>query len=97
MNAGDASSRTEASTVKEREKRWARDMPAYKRLREEGYQPPGIDGAAYLEANATTKFEIESGRAYAGQATQVKEAVDFFEQGTGHSVYEPATKPKEIP
>lgn len=95
MNAGDASSRGDARAVKAREKRWDKDMPAYKRLRQEGFQPPRIDGAAALERDATTRFEIESGRAYRGQEKQVKDAVSFFEDGTGRSVFEPATKPKE--
>jgi hypothetical protein len=95
MNAGDASSRGDARSVRAREKRWQKDMPAYKRLRQEGYQPPSIDGAAALERDATTKFEIESGRAYRGQEKQVRDAVAFFEEGTGHSVFEPAVKSKE--
>jgi hypothetical protein len=95
MNAGDASSRGDARSAKARDKRWEKDMPAYKRLRQEGYQPPSIDGAAALERDASTKFEIESGRAYRGQEKQVKDAVAFFEEGTGRSVFEPAAKPKE--
>lgn len=95
MNAGDASSRGDARSVKARDKRWEKDMPAYKRLRQEGFQPPSIDGAAALERDASTKFEIESGRAYRGQEKQVKDAVAFFEEGTGRSVFEPAAKPKE--
>src|SRR5882724_10572789 len=31
------------------EKRWDQDMPAYKRMRNRGLQPRGIDGAALLE------------------------------------------------
>jgi hypothetical protein len=35
-------------------------MPAYKRLRKNGVQPKGIDGAAALEARASTVAEVES-------------------------------------
>ena len=46
----------------QREKRWNRDMPAYKRLRKNGLQPKSVDGAAKLESQATTKQQIETGR-----------------------------------
>lgn len=49
-----------------REKRWDRDMPAYKRLREEGLQPKSIDGAGDLETRANDKLEIEGGAVIAG-------------------------------
>jgi len=42
-----------------REARWQKDMPAYKRLREDGLQPKGIDGCAEVEAKASTVFEVE--------------------------------------
>lgn len=44
------------------EKSWDRDMPAYKRLRREGLQPRGIDGAADMETRADHPLEIEMGR-----------------------------------
>jgi len=44
-----------------RERRLARDLDAYRRLRREGLQPPSTDGAARLEAEAVTKAEIETG------------------------------------
>jgi hypothetical protein len=37
-----------------------KDMPAYKRLRDEGLQPPSVRGAADLEARAVSKADIES-------------------------------------
>jgi hypothetical protein len=43
----------------DRERRWQRDMPAYKRLRQQGLQPRQIDGAAILEKHATEKWQIE--------------------------------------
>ena len=40
-------------------KNWEKDMPAYKRLRQNGVQPRGIDGAAALEARAETPAQVE--------------------------------------
>lgn len=37
-------------------------MPAYRELRKQGLQPPQIDGADKLSAQAETKFEIERGK-----------------------------------
>jgi len=42
-----------------REKRWSKDMPAYKRLRQQGLQPRQIDGSAILEKHATERWQIE--------------------------------------
>jgi hypothetical protein len=50
----------EVAKINERAKNWDKDMPAYKRLRKNGLQPKGIDGAAALEARATTAAEVES-------------------------------------
>lgn len=72
------------------EARWDRDMPAYKRLREQGFQPPSIDGAAELESKASSRFEIESGKTYPGQEKQVADAVSFVQESIGRSVFEPA-------
>lgn len=41
------------------EKNWSKDMPAYKRLRDQGYQPKQIDGCARLEQSALTVAEVE--------------------------------------
>ena len=43
------------------ERQWSRDMPAYKSMRQQGLQPPSIDGAADLATRATSTFEIETG------------------------------------
>lgn len=48
------------SEVNNRARRWDKDMPAYKRLRQQGYQPRNIDGCARLEATASTAAQIES-------------------------------------
>jgi hypothetical protein len=51
----------EAINIDAREARWSKDMPAYKRFREKGYQPPGIDGCDYLEATAKSDIWVSSG------------------------------------
>lgn len=51
----------EAVAINAKEKRWQRDMPAYKVLRDQGVQPKAIDGAADLAARAESKMEVESG------------------------------------
>lgn len=43
------------------EGRWDKDMPAYKRLRRDGLQPPHIDGCAELEAKAETPTQVQTG------------------------------------
>lgn len=82
-----------AAADKAREKRWAVDMPAYKRLRAHGYQPPRIDGSAELERKAETRFEIESGQIH--DQRQLSEAVSIVEDSLGHSIYEPQTTPNQ--
>jgi len=47
--------------INETEKRWHKDMDAYKRLRNDGLQPKTIDGAANVEAKATEKYQVETG------------------------------------
>jgi len=42
-----------------REKRWERDIAAYKRLRKEGLQPRGLNGAAARERRGETRYDIE--------------------------------------
>lgn len=44
------------------EKRWERDMPAYKALRADGLQPRRIDGCGDLQARADTRLEVEYGK-----------------------------------
>lgn len=94
LHAGAANSSAKYHEVENREKRWNRDMPAYKRLREQGYQPAHIDGAADLERDASTRFEIESGQVFKGKEKDVTEAVQFVEDLTGKSIFDPVTTPK---
>lgn len=42
-----------------REKRWHRDMDAYKRLRKDGIQPPQIDGSALRERQGQDIYDVE--------------------------------------
>ena len=44
------------------EKRWNVDMPAYKSLRDQGYQPPSVDGSHELAQKAQTETDITVGR-----------------------------------
>ena len=53
--------RSDAATAKAREKRWNRDIPAYKRLRADGLQPGTVDGAGDLEARANHEAEVTMG------------------------------------
>lgn len=46
------------------ESQWDKDMPAYKRLRQDGTQPRSIDGCAELETRASTRLEIEQGHVF---------------------------------
>jgi hypothetical protein len=49
-----------AQWVNETEKRWHKDMAAYKRLVRDGVQPMQIDGCAEREARANTREQVES-------------------------------------
>ena len=42
----------------EMEDRWGKDMPAYRRMRNAGMQPKGIDGCAKLENEVGGQLEI---------------------------------------
>lgn len=42
------------------EKRWAVDMAAYKRLRNDGLHPEQIDGCAVLESEAKNEWQVEN-------------------------------------
>lgn len=42
-----------------REKRWDKDMPAYRRMRHRGMQPRQIDGAARTEDNVDDQIDID--------------------------------------
>lgn len=67
--------KVEANRIAQTENRWDKDMAAYRRLRKDGLQPKGIDGAAKIEGNAELRHEVESGQLLQTrvQRTQVKE------------------------
>lgn len=46
------------------EARWAKDMPAYARLRANGLQPKQINGCAELETRAKSQTEVEMGHIF---------------------------------
>jgi hypothetical protein len=48
-----------AAWVNDTEKRWHKDMAAYKRLVGDGLQPQKIDGCAVLEKRAEHRHQIE--------------------------------------
>lgn len=41
-----------------REQRWAQDMPAFKRLHDQGLTPPRVDGSALREREGKTEYDI---------------------------------------
>jgi len=61
--------------INQTEARWDKDMPAYKRLRADGIQPSRIDGAAQIESQAETRFEVESGSLHPGGAKQIESEI----------------------
>lgn len=48
------------SQTTELEKNWNNDIPAYRRLVKDGIQPAHVDGAADMEAKATSREQIET-------------------------------------
>lgn len=62
VQVGSNSTTTRGAVVEatnQREKRWNKDMPAYKRLRKQGLQPRKIEGSSLLEKHATSRWQIE--------------------------------------
>ena len=51
----------EVAKINTTEKGWQKDMPAYKRLRQNGLQPKSIDGAAEIEKKAKHEWQVETG------------------------------------
>ena len=49
-----------------------KDMEAYKRLRSAGIQPKGIDGSAYVERHAGSKWEVQSGTVLTGEKKDIR-------------------------
>jgi len=65
-----------ASQTKTAEKQLVKDREAFKAMREQGIQPASLKGAAAMQAKATTKHEIETGRLMPKEiATKVESTV----------------------
>lgn len=66
----------EATRLVRTDKQWDQDMGAYKRIRDNGVQPPRIDDCAALEAHASDQFEVEMGKLVPKEMkAQVKEGL----------------------
>ena len=66
----------ETVRINRTEAQWDKDMPAYKRIRQNGVQPKRIDNAAELETRANDQFEIEMGTVVPeNRKSQVKEGL----------------------
>ena len=59
--------------VEKRERQLDRDMPAYKRLRQDGIQPRHILGSQHWEQNARDRIEIEHETHYGKDLNIAKE------------------------
>lgn len=53
--------KAEVRRTEEKERLLSKDLPAYKRLRDDGLQPRNIDGSADLEGKVTSQFDIDLG------------------------------------
>jgi hypothetical protein len=76
------------------ESQWDRDLPAYARLRRQGYQPPRTQGCAELEARAHMPREIEKGRIINPQAW--REVGHMVEDAESTAAQLAPTPPEEI-
>jgi hypothetical protein len=56
------------------------DREAYKRLREQGLQPPTIRGSANLERHAETRYEVETGQV-ASNGRALRQALQIADDG----------------
>ena len=70
------------AATKQAEKDKVADMDAYKRLRQNGVQPPSINGAARLEAKAEEKHEVNSGKTFS-TATSRKRGMGLVRDALG--------------
>ncbi len=71
------------------EREYKKNRPAYERLRREGLQPKRFTDAAKVEARAVSKFEIESGQNFKGDAKKGRRADEVqlaLRTGTGIEV-----------
>jgi len=55
------SRKIENNRIEATERQWSKDMDAYKRLKQDGYQPAKIDGAREIEQKATDVSQVVTG------------------------------------
>lgn len=67
----------------QREQRWERDMPAYKRLRDNGLQPKHIDGSGDMETRAIDSLEVEKGHLFGKDLAMARDAYDVVKAVKG--------------
>lgn len=48
------------SALSTRESQTARDLDSYRRMKQQGLQPPNVVGAANVERHAESRFEVEA-------------------------------------
>lgn len=82
-------------SIEATERRWGVDMPAYKRLREEGLQPRSVDGAAMAEAQAQHPLEIDMGRPL-GKEKDIRRAQEISSELLGQDVTTTGSKVGKI-
>lgn len=66
-------------------KKWEKDLPAYKRLRDDGLRPARTEGAAELERTATCEEHVTTGLTHVAPR-----AFAEFESSFGHKATEAA-------
>jgi hypothetical protein len=52
---------------RKKDRKYKIDAEAYYRLRQEGHQPPQVEGSARLERDASLPFEITMGKVFDGK------------------------------
>lgn len=72
------------------------DRDAYKRLRESGLQPKGINGAAVYERHADTQFEVETGYLFPDKESkrkvhEARKRADEYTQAAAGFTFDKAT------
>lgn len=73
------------AAIDAKQRRWDRDLPAYRELRRQGYRPPGIDGSDRLAGDAKCDDHINTG------LVDVKPtAFGAFTETFGHRATEPS-------
>ena len=83
----------QAAASNQADKQKAKDLPAYKRLRQEGHQPPATAGADRLEAVAACPEHITTGLVHADPTSRSyvrPRAFGVFHEQTGRSATTPA-------